>query len=186
MTGLGSTTSSLAVGHAGERNRHPGRRHDSTSQRRWANHPERTGHVQRNRHHLTFPLPINPPRPRETPRVHGHLFRRLYRDINYWDLQIYELRNAERQRLWPAGNRNEYGRGRGLRTDCDRERWPVATLGQHARQWRHVHGSSITIGELGPTPLAINGNLTLESTGAIVFLDPQNTISLGTDYSMTV
>ena len=47
-------------------------------------------------------------------------------------------------------------------------------------------GSSITIGELGPTPLAINGNLTLESTGAIVFLDPNNSISLGGGYSLTI
>jgi hypothetical protein len=44
-------------------------------------------------------------------------------------------------------------------------------------------GSSITIGELGPQALAINGNLVLESTGAIVFLDPSNAISAGVDGS---
>ena len=44
-------------------------------------------------------------------------------------------------------------------------------------------GSSITIGELGSQPLPINGNLMLESTGAIVFLDPNNSISAGEDSS---
>ena len=37
-------------------------------------------------------------------------------------------------------------------------------------------GSSITIAELGPNPLPISGNLVLEATGAIIFLDPTNTI----------
>ena len=46
-------------------------------------------------------------------------------------------------------------------------------------------GSSITIVDLGKVPLTINGNLLLESTGAIVFLNPQNTILLGTN-TMTV
>src|SRR5262249_2888385 len=44
-------------------------------------------------------------------------------------------------------------------------------------------GSSITISELGTQPLAIHGNLVLESTGAIVFLDPNNSISSGVDSS---
>jgi hypothetical protein len=37
-------------------------------------------------------------------------------------------------------------------------------------------GSTITIDELGSAPLAINGNLTLEATGAIVFLDSSNAL----------
>ncbi len=44
-------------------------------------------------------------------------------------------------------------------------------------------GSSITIAELGSQALTVNGNLVLASTGAIVFLDPNNSISAGADSS---
>ncbi len=46
-------------------------------------------------------------------------------------------------------------------------------------------GSSITIADLGPTPLTISSNLVLEATGAIVFLDPNNTIVSTGNISIT-
>ena len=47
-------------------------------------------------------------------------------------------------------------------------------------------GSSITIEELGTTPLEIAGNLVLIATGSIVFLDPQNTIQAESGYSIQI